>query len=200
MIVDLETQTKVCTRCKESKLISEFHKRPILKSGLASHCRNCNSKLCKDYRDQQPLVTEVQNEKFCTKCETIKSSNEFYHIPTRLDGFSHWCIKCTKLIKAKEENKLKERARGLMKRFGLTTEDYESFLKLQNGVCAICEETCTRFDYLSVDHDHKCCPGTKSCGKCIRGLLCNSCNNGLARFKDEPQRLKKAAAYIRGSG
>jgi hypothetical protein len=48
-----------------------------------------------------------------------------------------------------------------------------------------------------VDHDHACCPGAKSCGKCVRSLLCASCNKGIAMFADEPQRLDAAAAYLR---
>ncbi len=28
----------------------------------------------------------------------------------------------------------------------------------------------------SIDHDHACCPGPTSCGRCIRGLTCHSCN------------------------
>lgn len=27
-----------------------------------------------------------------------------------------------------------------------------------------------------VDHDHSCCQGSYSCGKCIRGLVCSECN------------------------
>src|SRR4029077_2130187 len=32
---------------------------------------------------------------------------------------------------------------------------------------------------LAVDHDHNCCPGAHSCGKCIRGILCGTCNSAL---------------------
>lgn len=27
-----------------------------------------------------------------------------------------------------------------------------------------------------VDHDHACCAGSRSCGKCVRGIVCVSCN------------------------
>jgi len=39
-------------------------------------------------------------------------------------------------------------------------------------MCAVCRMT----ENLSVDHDHSCCPGEHSCGKCIRGFLCRTCN------------------------
>lgn len=35
----------------------------------------------------------------------------------------------------------------------------------------------------AVDHDHHCCPEETSCGSCVRGLLCNSCNTLLGRIE-----------------
>jgi hypothetical protein len=32
----------------------------------------------------------------------------------------------------------------------------------------------------------------------FRGFLCNNCNNGLGRFKDDPDILLNAIAYIQG--
>jgi hypothetical protein len=73
------------------------------------------------------------------------------------------------------------RANSLKRRFGLTTEEYDALLAAQGGGCAICgrtpEENGRR---LPVDHDHACCPDrSRTCGRCIRGLLCTPCNNRL---------------------
>jgi hypothetical protein len=29
------------------------------------------------------------------------------------------------------------------------------------------------------DHDHECCPGRRSCGHCVRGVVCATCNSLL---------------------
>lgn len=47
---------------------------------------------------------------------------------------------------------------------------------LSPGTCEICKRG---FDNLHIDHDHSCCPGNYSCGKCLRGLLCPGCNSNL---------------------
>jgi hypothetical protein len=52
---------------------------------------------------------------------------------------------------------------------------------------------------LSIDHDHACCPGRISCGKCIRGLLCNRCNRALGLLGDSIELLKKMIAYLEQS-
>lgn len=51
---------------------------------------------------------------------------------------------------------------------------------------------------MNVDHDHACCPDadSKTCGKCVRGLLCRYCNFGLGRFDDDPDRLWRAIEYL----
>lgn len=50
---------------------------------------------------------------------------------------------------------------------------------------------------LAVDHDHGCCPGVASCGRCVRGLLCGTCNSMLGLGHDNPEVLENAAAYLR---
>lgn len=76
-----------------------------------------------------------------------------------------------------------------LKQYGLTPEDFDRLLAEQNGKCAICGEGCSTGQNLSVDHCH-------TAGH-VRGLLCRNCNRGLGLFGDDPERLAKAAAYLR---
>lgn len=50
-----------------------------------------------------------------------------------------------------------------------------------------------------VDHDHGCCPATRSCESCIRGLLCGGCNAILGMAGDDPKILRRAAEYLEES-
>ena len=51
----------------------------------------------------------------------------------------------------------------------------------------------------NVDHDHACCPeGGRSCGKCIRGLLCMECNKYLGFYENKDMAAKAAASVRRG--
>ena len=81
---------------------------------------------------------------------------------------------------------------------GLPSDWYETQLAKQDGKCAICRKTPEQNGMaLAVDHDHACCPGGRStCGKCVRGLLCNDCNQMLGRAKDDPRILLAAVAYL----
>ncbi|MEU0663871.1 endonuclease VII domain-containing protein [Streptomyces lavendulocolor] len=69
--------------------------------------------------------------------------------------------------------------------------------RARGGTCAICGRPDGEGRALSVDHDHGCCPeGDRTCGKCVRGLVCGACNHGLGKFRDSPELLRAAAAYL----
>lgn len=78
----------------------------------------------------------------------------------------------------------------LSERFGITAEQYNALLEEQGGCCALCERPAScQIRRLHVDHDHRCCPDVgRSCGRCIRGLLCGGCNRALGWY--ESRRLK----------
>lgn len=90
--------------------------------------------------------------------------------------------------KAFEKDPEKSRWDTIHKKYKLTKQMYLDLLEQQNGVCAICKLPPNR-NYLSVDHDHNCCDGIKTCGNCVRGLLCASCNSFLGRVKDNSDSL-----------
>ena len=79
-------------------------------------------------------------------------------------------------------------------RKGLTAETVQALRDAQGGRCAICPSELTT---PHIDHDHSCCPGQRSCGRCVRGLLCASCNHMLGKAQDKPEVLEAAATYLR---
>jgi len=95
----------------------------------------------------------------------------------------------------KARNPGRDRNRALKYHYGMTLAGYKDLFLSQNGACAICGRTGLK---LVVDHDHSCCPGEITCGKCIRGLLCSKCNTAVGRFDENPKRLERAAEYLRG--
>lgn len=83
------------------------------------------------------------------------------------------------------------------RRHNLTRLQYEDLLRHQLHRCAICQsDTPQGVGTWHLDHDHRCCPGETSCGKCVRAALCAKCNWGLGNFGDDPQVLRKAAEYL----
>jgi hypothetical protein len=51
---------------------------------------------------------------------------------------------------------------------------------------------------LSVDHDHKCCDGPTSCGRCVRGLLCTGCNRHVLAWaaRDSVEFFQRGIEYL----
>lgn len=85
----------------------------------------------------------------------------------------------------------------LFLRFRLTPEAFAAILAEQGGLCPGCGES--DVNPWHVDHDHGCCDGgrnTSTCGKCVRGILCPSCNRALGAVKDDPARLRALADYL----
>lgn len=93
--------------------------------------------------------------------------------------------------------KAASQVRGWRKKYGISGRDYARLYEFQGGKCAICQRSTGAVRALAVDHDHACCPGPTSCGRCIRGLACGPCNQViLGRYGLEP--LQRAVAYLKG--
>lgn len=91
----------------------------------------------------------------------------------------------------------KQRHAGMLeRRYGITPEQYAQIKAAQGGKCAICQVATGDAKSLAVDHDHRCCDRSGSCGKCVRGLLCSNCNNMLAFARDNPDVFGRAMNYL----
>lgn len=127
--------------------------------------------------------------KVCVNCNKEKNfPEEFKSASNRC----RVCLECSKEVKRKIGASDSKRNNQYFKRYGITLNDYEKMLKIQNYCCAICtihiSELSSR---LHVDHCH-------TTGK-VRGLLCFNCNSGLGRFKDSKSNLLNAVTYIKCS-
>lgn len=80
------------------------------------------------------------------------------------------------------------------RRYNLVDGQYEQMLADQLGLCGICRKPSDKT--LCVDHDHECCSGRGSCGRCVRGLLCDGCNVAVARIRDDPEVAEAMARYL----
>lgn len=76
--------------------------------------------------------------------------------------------------------------------YGLTPEQYQAMWDEQAGDCAICGESMEGETRCHIDHNHTT--------GLARGLLCARCNPGLGHFRDDPDLLLAAAAYLLDRG
>jgi len=77
------------------------------------------------------------------------------------------------------------------------SKSYDQLLIDQKNCCASCFRERTVNEIFMVDHDHSCCSTTKkSCGKCVRGLVCRSCNTALGFVKDSKKHLQQLIDYL----
>lgn len=84
----------------------------------------------------------------------------------------------------------------MLNRNGITWERYGEMLAAQDGKCAVCRtDKPGGTGRWHIDHNHVCCPGRRSCGKCIRGLLCSTCNGYLIAALESPH-LANAMTYL----
>jgi Recombination endonuclease VII len=142
----------------------------------------------------------MKTEAVCCVCKEKKNATEFYTSVKRgVVGLQSACKKCCAQRSAKyfadRPNYSKERwareevreaqfASRIMRQYGLTTEEYQQIMKIQGGLCGVCQikkPTC-------VDHCH-------DTGR-VRGVLCNACNRGIGMFSDKAALLIKAADYL----
>lgn len=159
---------KRCKKCGQWKPTTEFYRSAGMQDGYRNDCKGCNlaAKAARYKANPQPCIDRVKR---------WQQEN-----PDRLNA-------TRRRRRELPEVKRRERAAHLMRKFGITIEQYEEMLAIQGGGCAICGRLPGKIS-LHVDHDHET-------GR-IRGCLCFRCNNALGDFAENGDWLVAAANYL----
>lgn len=158
--------SKTCSKCKEKKPLSHFHKAGDRTSGVTSQCKICKNKsrqvFYQNHRDYEGFRRKRWNKENPEKVRLHKRN--FYR--------KHK----DRLTKAAPSHHRKHR-------YGLGEVEYQKLLQKQNNGCALCGQK----KRLCVDHNH-------NTGK-VRGLLCHGCNIDIRIFDRPVPELLKAWKY-----
>lgn len=132
---------------------------------------------------EEILTRDLAGRKYCTGCDRWLHEDKFRRDRRAVDNLACQCGSCHVA-----------RSHGMH-----SSLEYESLLELQDGCCAICGEPPRNGARLVIDHDRSHCPGARSCGECVRGLLHVECNAGLGLLGDNPEGLQRALLYLMGA-
>ena len=191
-------ETKICTSCKVEKPIDDFAVRKNYKGGHHTWCKPCANEHNQDWRHRNPENAREINNRSANR-EAAKPIRKKWRQSVAEEtgkAYDHdYMVGWRK--KNVEQNPDFFWEGHLRHQYHMSREQYEALLAKQNGGCAICGGQNADHRKLAVDHDHNCCPGEKrSCGKCIRGLLCSRCNHCLGHAKDSVEILESAIQYL----
>lgn len=128
----------------------------------------------------------------CKYCGESKPESKFKITRRGNQTWLGW--KCRECLTAdallwNQKNPDKVLASRVKMKYNLTLEEYRTMLA---SGCEICGE----LEGLHIDHDHTCCPGQNTCGKCVRGVLCNRHNVALGMVNDSTEELEGLIGYL----
>ena len=115
--------------------------------------------------------------RLCRTRGEIRPRSDWHRNATASDDLSTRCKACRAVHRRRADQK---------RQYGLTPEELDVVAAEQQGICCISLSAPAEH----VDH----CQET---GR-VRGVLCFSCNAALGQFKDRPDAIRRAAAYVEG--
>ena len=155
-----------CPKCLQ-RLSEDAYQPSNWRKGVGNPCRECARKISKEIRKRNGAAIRIRESKY-------------WH---------------SKTMTEKREIMLRQQ-------YKLSLQDLDNMFKRQYGLCLICRKELptgigkgdNRFH---VDHDHSCCPNSsKTCGKCVRGLLCHKCNTASGLLDESPEAIRRMIAYL----
>ena len=130
-----------------------------------------------------PAKRDDLGRKQCSHCAEWLPETAFHASTSTSDGFAVHCRTCAKSLRRKCW-------------YGLDQATFDAVLAAQGGRCATCGTTEPDGHGWVVDHDHSCCPSARTCGACVRGILCGHCNRALGAAKDSIPTLWSMIRYL----
>lgn len=173
---------KECTKCFKLMTQKPDPTGTTVRFADQETCFRCKAK---EFQKEKPVRKRIAKRvgisidaggQECTYCGTYRPYTDYGESTTNNSGYVGICTRCRTLR--------------------VHNVDPEWFYSREQ-VCESCGVSRSRNgNNLAIDHDHSCCPGKKSCGNCVRGLLCAECNFIAGISKDNPEVLRNVAKYL----
>ncbi|MFB7593523.1 endonuclease VII domain-containing protein [Streptomyces sp. NPDC056160] len=151
------------------------YRRECVAEHGAAHSRRRPKAVGKPVREKAGVPAA---HKLCRARGEIEPHGEWHRNTTASDGLSTRGKTCRAIRGRRDHPK---------RRYGLTRAERDELITSRGGACC----TCLPAPPEHVDH----CRRT---GR-VRGVLCFSCNAALGQFKDRPDAMRRAAAYVEGN-
>lgn len=171
-------ELRVCRTCGESKSLDEMamstsghgkHRKMV----RGHHCKTCKNAQAREWRKKNPDKVRASSLRRKDRPGFIENKRAYMN-----QRYHSWDMDTKRDI-------------AFRRAYGISLAEYQDMERQQQGLCAICGEPPNkdiRPGILVVDHCHT--------GGQVRGLLCSTCNLAIGYFKDNPDCLLSAAAYL----
>lgn len=184
-----DSATKACKKCGKDKPLTCYYKAKGCVDGRRGECIVCSKDWQRTQRDKAAKAEsdrryrEEQGEALLEKKRAYREANA----DQAREG----------VRRAFGKNRAKYYDQMMRAKYGIGEDDYQRILAEQGYVCAICSRPeramfsrgdVEKVKRLAIDHCHA--TGV------VRALLCQTCNQGVGSFGDDPAMLRSAADYI----
>jgi hypothetical protein len=156
--------------CGVEKPLTDFYAMAGMRDGHRNDCKDCHRAAKRARYAEDPA-------KYVAMVKRWQAAN-----PDR--------VRATRTARNRQPDRRRKQPDTYYRRTcGISADEVDEMLEAQGGGCAICGDRPERSASMHLDHDHE--------HHHLRDLLCLSCNQGLGKFRDDPQLLARAVEYLR---
>lgn len=183
-LIPTQETMKRCPRCGLTKPRDvAFYVSPM--GRRSSWCRECDAIYRADYYERHRDAIRERRGPYAREYERRRKQEDPEYRLKSIAAVRRWWSGLSR-----DEQQRLNRRKKLLKRYGISIEDWESMVRAQSGKCAICRVSPNNSRDFHVDHDHVT-------GR-VRGLLCIRCNTSLAWFERVGGNLGCISDYLAG--